>query len=62
MFHYIVGPFVIKSILAFPIVEKLLEIMKFQESQKISYAPRKIIEAGNMPASVDLLNTSKLKV
>ena len=42
-FHYTVSPFVINSSLNFPIVEKLLESMEFQEDQKTSYDPRKII-------------------
>ena len=42
-FHYAIGPFVIKSSLALPIVEQLLESLNFQESQRVNYYPEKII-------------------
>ena len=45
-FHYAIGPFVIKSSLALPIVEKLLESLNFQEAQRVNYNPKKIIANG----------------
>ena len=45
-FHYSIGPFVIKSTLALPIVEQILESFNFQEAQRINYDPKKIILNG----------------
>ena len=42
-FHYSIGSFVIKSRLALPIVEQILESLNFQEAQRINYDPKKII-------------------
>jgi hypothetical protein len=41
--HYVIGPFVIKSIQALPIIENILERMRFQEASKINYDPKGII-------------------
>ena len=41
--HYSIGPFVIKSTLALPIVEQMLESFNFQEAQRMNYDPKKII-------------------
>lgn len=42
-FHYAIKPFVIKSSLTLPIVEKLLGSLNFQEAQRVNYDPKKII-------------------
>ena len=43
-FHYVIGPFVIKSSQALPVIENILESMRFQEETKVNYDPKGIIE------------------
>ena len=60
--HYSIGPFVIKSSLAPPIVEQLLESFNFQESQRINYDPKKVISNRKRKEDVVILSIKKFKV
>ena len=42
-FHYVVGPFVIKSSQALSVIEKILESMRFQEATKVNCDPKGIL-------------------
>lgn len=59
-FHYNIGPFVIKTRLALPIIEKLLKAMNFREVDKTIYDPKQVISQGR-PKNKNM-NMRKFKV
>ena len=61
-FHYVVGPFVIKSSLALPLVEKMLESMKFQKAQKANFDPGKIIAERQRQQKYPIMKQHKWKL